>query len=61
MPMPNHELHMHVRLMRDTECLTFATIGVRLGISLQAAWQLYQRATRTPRLHRFKRRPKRYQ
>jgi len=61
MPIPNHDLHTHVRQMRDAERLTFGTIGKRLGISHQAAWQLYQRATRPPRPRRPKRHPKRYQ
>jgi len=55
MLLPNHELYSHVCQMRDTDRLTFRSIGARLGISYQAAWQLYQRAMRPPRLQRSKR------
>jgi transcriptional regulator with XRE-family HTH domain len=59
--MLNHDLYTRVRQLRDSERLTFRAIGEHLGISHQAAWQLYQRATQPPRPRRPKRRPKRYQ
>ncbi len=59
--MLNHNRYTCVRQLHDIEPLTFRAIGNQLGISHQAAWQLYQRATRPPHPRRPKRRPKRYQ